>query len=101
MAPPRVKPGGRSRAAVGLILLGFVGMASGVIWRRSVGYAGARELAALDRRKKAFEDRRLRLTAEIADLSSRDKLGAVVERTLNMRVPPDNSVIMVHKKPPK
>ena len=98
MAPPRV--GGRGRVVVGLLLLGFVCVASGVIWRRSVGYAGARDLADLDRRKKALEDRRVRLDAELRDLTSRDKLGAVVERTLNMRVPTDNSVIMVPRSRP-
>lgn len=98
MAPPRV--GGRGRVVVGLLLLGFVCVASGVIWRRSVGYAGARALADLDRRKKALEDRRVRLDAELRDLTSRDKLGAVVERTLNMRVPTDNSVIMVPRSRP-
>ena len=98
MAQPRV--GGRGRVVVGLLLLGFVCVACGVIWRRSVGYAGARALADLDRRKKALEDRRVRLDAELRDLTSRDKLGAVVERTLNMRVPTDNSVIMVPRSRP-
>lgn len=97
MASPRVKGGGRGRILVGLVLLGFVCVASGVIWRRSVGYAGARALADLDRRKKALEDRRVRLQAEILDLSSREKLGPVVEDRLNMQVPADNSVIMVKR----
>ncbi len=98
MATARV--GGRGRLVVGALLVGFVCVASGVIWRRSVGYAGARALADLDRKKKALEDRRVRLETEIRDLSSREKLGAVVERTLNMRVPPDNSVIMVQRPAP-
>ena len=97
MATTRVKGGGRGRILVGLVLLGFVCVASGVIWRRSVGYAGARALADLDRRKKALEDRRVRLQAEIRDLSSREKLGPVVEGKLNMQVPADNSVIMVQR----
>ena len=92
-----MKGGGRGRILVGLVLLGFVCVASGVIWRRSVGYAGARALADLDRRKKALEDRRVRLQAEIRDLSSREKLGPVVEGRLNMQVPADNSVIMVQR----
>ncbi|MBI3791614.1 MAG: cell division protein FtsL [Gemmatimonadetes bacterium] len=101
MAAARVKAGGRGRLVVGLVLLGFVCVASGVIWRRSVGYAGARALADLDRRKKALEDRRVRLTAEIADLTSREKLGARVEKELDMHVPPDSGVIMVSRKPAK
>lgn len=98
MATSRVK--GRGRLVVTLVLLGFVCVASGVIWRRSVGYAGARALADLDRRKKALEDRRVRLEADIRDLTSREKLGAVVEKTLGMRVPADNSVIMVQRQKP-
>jgi hypothetical protein len=97
MATPRVK--GRGRLVVTLVLLGFVCVASGVIWRRSVGYAGARALADLDRRKKALEDRRVRLEADIRDLTSREKLGPVVERA-GMRVPTDNSVIMVPRPTP-
>ena len=99
MATSRVK--GRGRLVVGVVLLGFVCVASGVIWRRSVGYAGARALADLDRKKKALEDRRVRLEAELRDLTSREKLGAVVETRLGMRVPADNSVIMVPRKAPK
>ncbi len=99
MATSRVK--GRGRLVIGVVLLGFVCVASGVIWRRSVGYAGARALADLDRKKKALEDRRVRLETDIRDLSSREKLGAVVERNLNMRVPPDNSVIMVPRSKPQ
>ena len=100
MAKARLAAGGRGRLVVGLVLVGFVCVASGVIWRRSVGYAGARALADLDRRQKVLEDRRLRLSADITDLTNREKLGAVVERTLGMRVPPDNSVIMVPRQRP-
>ncbi len=98
MATSRV--GGRGRFVVGAVLLGFVCVASGVIWRRSVGYAGARALADLEGKKKALEDRRVRLEAELRDLTSREKLGAVVERNLDMRVPADNSVILVPRPLP-
>ena len=98
MATSRVK--GRGRLVVSVVLLGFVCVASGVIWRRSVGYAGARAQADLDRKKKALEDRRVRLETEIRDRTSREKLGPVVEQKLGMRVPADNSVIMVPRPTP-
>jgi cell division protein FtsL len=76
------------------LLIGFVVVASAVIWRRSYGITQAREMASLDRRMVQLEAERGRLSALIRDESSRTQLGPVVQR-LGMRVPDDPQVRMI------
>ena len=100
MAPKGVgSTRGRGRAWVAIILLGFVAVASGVIWRRSTGYDAARRIAELDRSRMQLEARKARLEADIRDLSSRLKLGPVVEQRLQMKVAPDSQVIILPRPP--
>lgn len=89
----------RGRAWVAIVLLGFVAVASGVIWRRSTGYDAARRIAELDRSRMQLEARKARLEADIRDLSSRLKLGPVVEQRLQMKVAPDSQVIILPRPP--
>ena len=97
------KVGGASRARgrgwVAVILLGFVAVASGVIWRRSTGYDGAKRLADLERSRMQLGAQKARLEADIRDLSSRIKLGPVVEKGLQMRVAPDSQIIILPRPP--
>ena len=93
----RTSRGGRGRSLVALVLLGFVLVATGVIWRRSYGIARARELDALDRRREALEARRARLEADIRELSSRARLAPIAEQRLGMHIPSDSQVVILPK----
>ncbi|MDQ6737285.1 MAG: hypothetical protein M3Z30_06265 [Gemmatimonadota bacterium] len=73
------------------LLIGFVVVASAVIWRRSYGITQARQIADLDRKIVQLEAERQRLSALIRDESSRTQLGPVVQQ-LGMRVPDDRQV---------
>ncbi len=83
----------RGRGLIAVVLLGFVGVATGVIWRRSLGLQRAKEMRALEDRRIALEARRAQLEGEIRDASSRARLGRVAEERLGMRVPADSQVI--------
>ena len=89
----------KGRGWVAIFLLGFVAVASGVIWRRSAGYDGAKRLADLDRSRMQLEAQKARLEADIRDLSSRLRLGPVVEKGLQMKVAPDSQVIILPRPP--
>ena len=78
------------------LLIGFVIVASAVIWRRSYGITQARQIADLDRHLVQLEAERGRLSAVIRDESSRTRLGPVVQQ-LGMRVPDDRQVRMVRR----
>ena len=73
------------------LLIGFVVVASAVIWRRSYGITQARQIADLDRKIVQLEAERQRLSALIRYESSRTQLGPVVQQ-LGMRVPDDRQV---------
>lgn len=90
----------RGRAVVALLLVGFVLVAAGVIWRRSIGTARAREQQRLEQERVALEAERAKLTRDIRDASSRAKLARVAEERLNMHVPSDSQVIFL-KRPPR
>lgn len=81
----------RGRWIIGALLIGFVVVASAVIWRRSYGITQAREIADLDRGMVQLEAERGRLAALIRDESSLTQLGPVLQR-LGMRVPDDAHV---------
>jgi len=83
----------KGRGLVALVLLGFVLVATGVIWRRSVGVAQAREIQQLEQQRADLVARRAALEAEIRDATSRARLARVAEERLGMRVPSDNQVI--------
>lgn len=78
------------------LLIGFVVVASAVIWRRSYGIAQAQRIADLDRHLVQLEAERGRLSALIRDESSRTQLGPIVQQ-LGMRVPDDSQVRMVQR----
>lgn len=81
----------RGRSIVAALLLGFVLVASAVIWRRSYGVTLARELSDLDRERIQLEAERAQLRGEIEDASSRGRLEPALQR-LGMRVPSDKQV---------
>lgn len=85
----------RGRGVVALVLVGFVLVATGVIWRRSYGTLRAREQNALEQRGAALEAERAKLDGDIRDASSRARLEHVAEERLNMRIPNDSQVFVV------
>ena len=89
---------GRGRQ-LALVLIGFLLVTTGVIWRRSYGIARSRELTALDTRRVQLEARRAQLESEIRDLSSRAKLAPIVEQRLQMHVPADSQVVILPRPP--
>ena len=89
----------RGRSLVALVLVAFVLLASLVIWRRSVGIAGARELRELDQTRLQLEGDRARLARDIRAASSRERLVPVAEQRLGMRVPSDGQMIILERRP--
>lgn len=90
---------GRGRSLVALVLVGFVLVAVGVIWRRSHGFSREREIAVLEQKRTQLEGERARLELEIRDLSSRARLAPIAEQRLGMRIPSDSQVIDIRRDP--
>jgi cell division protein FtsL len=86
----------RGRSVMATLLIGFVVVASAVIWRRSYGITQSRHLADMDRHLMQLEAERERLSALIRDESSRTQLGPIVQQ-LGMRVPDDWQVRMIQR----
>ena len=89
----------RGRSIVALVLAGFVLLAAGVIWRRSVGTARARDQQRLEQQRTALEAERAKLKGDIRDASSRAKLARVADERLNMHVPNDSQVVFLKRAP--
>ena len=87
----------RGRSLVALLLVGFVLVAAGVIWRRSFGVTRAREQQRMEQERAALEAERAKLEGDIRDASSRAKLARVAEERLNMHIPSDSQVILLKR----
>jgi hypothetical protein len=85
----------RGRNVIALALLGFLVVATGVIWRRSVGIARAGQLRELEERRSALEAQQAAVQGAIRDASSRAKLAPIAEQQLGMRIPPESLVIII------
>lgn len=92
MSPAR-KP--RRGVLVPLLLVGFLLVATSVIWRRSHGLSQARALAELERRRATLAGERVRLDGEIRAARGRARLLPIAESRLGMRVPPDSNVVIL------
>ena len=90
----------RGRALIALGLVGFVLVAMGVIWRRSVGVNQAGAIKELESNRADLEARRAALEADIRDATSRTRLGRIAEDRLGMRVPSDTQVITLPRPVP-
>jgi cell division protein FtsL len=97
--PPVIERDVRGRSVVAIALVGFVLLATGVIWRRSIGTARAREQQLLEQQRAALEAERAKLKGDIRDASSRAKLARLAEERLNMHVPNDSQVIFLKRVP--
>jgi cell division protein FtsL len=85
---------------VALLLVGFVLVATGVIWRRSHGFARARVLRDLERRREALAATKVQLEGAIRDASSRSRLEPIVRQRLQMQVPADSQIIYLQRPTP-
>lgn len=85
----------RRGALIPLALVGFLLVATSVIWRRSHGLAQARKLAELERNRATLAGERVRLDGEIRAASGRARLLPIAEGRLGMRVPPDSNVVIL------
>lgn len=85
----------RGRSVIFLTLLGFFVVATGVIWRRSLGIAQARQIRELEDRRSALEAQEAALEGAIRDASSRARLAPIAEEKLGMRIPPESLVIII------
>lgn len=87
----------RGRSVVALALVGFVLVATGVIWRRSFGTARAREQQRLEQQRAALEAERAKIQSDIREASSMASLAKVAEQRLNMHIPSDSLVIYLQR----
>ncbi len=85
----------RGRSVIFLALLGFFVLATGVIWRRSLGIAQASQIQELENRRSALEAQEAALEGAIRDASSRARLAPIAEEKLGMRIPPESLVIII------
>ena len=85
----------RGRTWVALALVGFVLVASAVIWRRAIGIAQAATIRDLETQRVQADGEKSKLETTIRMLSGREHLGPVAEQRLHMRVPDDSEVIVL------
>lgn len=85
----------RGRTLVGVILGAFVLVALSIVWRRTIGIGESVRLAQLDAKRVELEGERARLDSEIRDASTRQTLGATVERGFGMHIPTDQQVVIL------
>jgi hypothetical protein len=85
----------RGRTLVGVVLGAFVLVALSIVWRRTIGIGESDRLAQLEAKRTALESERVRLESEIRDASTRQNLGATVERKLGMHIPTDKQVVIL------
>jgi hypothetical protein len=89
----------RGRTVVFLALIGFVVIATGVVWRRSLGVTRARAIETLETRRTALTAQRAKLDGDIRSAISMETLGRVAEERLHMRVPGDSLVVTLTRSP--
>jgi cell division protein FtsL len=92
--------GARGGRLAALLLIGFVLLATGVIWRRSHGFARAPVLRDLERQRQALVATKVQLEGAIRAASSRSRLEPIVRERLQMRVPADSQVIYLQRTAP-
>lgn len=89
----------RGRTIVFLALIGFVVLATGVIFRRTYGVQRAREMVMLEQRRAALVAQKAKVERDIREAISMERLGRVAEERLQMRVPSDSIVITLARPP--
>jgi hypothetical protein len=85
----------RGRTLVGVVLSAFVLVTLSIVWRRTIGIGESDRLVQLEAKRTGLEGERVRLESEIRDASTRQTLGATVERKLGMHIPTDKQVVIL------
>jgi hypothetical protein len=85
----------RGRQVTALVLLGFLALASAVVWRKSYGFTEGQRLRELAERRTELDARRTRIEGDIRSTLTLRRLGAIVERRLGLRVPADSQIILL------
>ena len=93
--PARTASRPRGRSIVAMLLIGFVIVATAVIWRRGDGVARAEEMRTLMRQRNQLQAERTSLERRIGELTGRAALGSVAEHRLDMHVPADSQVVVL------
>ncbi|HMN08620.1 MAG TPA: hypothetical protein PKC83_07545 [Gemmatimonadaceae bacterium] len=99
MAKRRVARRGRVQVAIGLAV--FVVVMTGVVWRRTVGYARAVAMRLLEGQVKELEAERAKLITDIRSAMSIGRLGPVVQARLGMRQASDSQTIRLPMPAPR
>lgn len=101
--PKRTKPKssnhdgrGRGRTMIAIFLLGFVIIASVIIWRRTYVIAIGEEIHQLRAQVTQLQSERARLAGMIRDESSRSRLMNIVE-SRGMQLPADHQVRIISR----
>ncbi len=81
-----------------MLLGAFIVVTLTVVWRRSIGFSEARDIQQMTRTKSVLEGERARLESELRDLTSRQRLGPVVEQRLGMHVPIGPQVVILSRQ---
>jgi membrane protein implicated in regulation of membrane protease activity len=89
----------RGRSIFGMLLGAFIIVTLTVVWRRSVGIAESRDIQQLDRKRSDLEGERAHLESELRDITSRQRLGPLVEQRLGMHVPTGQQVVILRRQP--
>jgi cell division protein FtsL len=85
----------RGRSVVALLLVAFLLVAAGVIWRRTFGIEQAREIRQLEERRAQLAALEAKMRNEVRQASSRARLAPIAEQRLRMRVPADTQVVIL------
>lgn len=85
----------RGRSVVALTLLGFVLVATSVIWRRTFAISQTKEVQRLQGMRKDLEAQRAQLRREIREAASRERIAPLATARLHMRMPSDSQVIII------
>jgi hypothetical protein len=85
----------RGRRVTALLLLGFLLLASVVVWRKSYGFTEGQRLRELTEQRTELDAKLTRLEGDIRSTLTLSRLGSIVERRLGLRVPADSQIIIL------
>lgn len=75
------------------VLVTFLVLASGIVWRKSYGFTEGQRLRELSERRTELDAHRTRIEGEIRSILTLRRLGATVEKKLGLRMPADTQLI--------
>ncbi len=79
----------RGRTLTAIALLAFILIASGVVWRRSLGDGRAREMRTMELERQSLVSDQKTLERDLEEATSRRRIVADAERRLSLHVATD------------